>query len=180
MISLKFVPKGPSKNIPALVQMMAWRRIGDKPFSEPNKVSLLGHICVTRPQWVKDAIWYQYSSMWKASCRQGFSTKFCFTTKFNSDHVSNLELNMWVHFILYMNAANVCGSERLYGVEAVLLQVLHAQGFWLYVHDNMLWWISPMPSYPSRSDGMWYLPLRVRIYRFSYHCITPIDGMNSL
>ena len=35
-ISLKFVPKGPINNIPALVQIMAWRRSGDKPLSEPN------------------------------------------------------------------------------------------------------------------------------------------------
>ena len=34
-ISLKFVPKVLIDNIPALVQMMAWRRIGDKPLSEP-------------------------------------------------------------------------------------------------------------------------------------------------
>ena len=34
-ISLKFVPKGPMNNIPALVQIMAWRRTGDKPLSEP-------------------------------------------------------------------------------------------------------------------------------------------------
>ena len=33
-ISLKFVPKGPISNIPALVQIMAWRRSGDKPLSE--------------------------------------------------------------------------------------------------------------------------------------------------
>ena len=35
-ISLKFVPKGPINNIPSLVQIMAWRRPGDKPLSEPN------------------------------------------------------------------------------------------------------------------------------------------------
>ena len=52
-ISLKFVPKGPINNNPALVQIMAWRRSGDKPLSEPMMVSLLTHICVTRPQWVK-------------------------------------------------------------------------------------------------------------------------------
>ena len=52
-ISLKFVPKGPINYIPALVQIMAWRRPGDKPLSEPMMVSLLTHICVTRPQWVK-------------------------------------------------------------------------------------------------------------------------------
>ena len=51
-ISLKFVPKGPINNIPALVQIMAWRRSGDKPLSEPMMVSLPTHICVTRPQWV--------------------------------------------------------------------------------------------------------------------------------
>ena len=51
-ISLKFVPKGPINNISALVQIMAWRRPGDKPLSEPMIVSVLTHICVTRPQWV--------------------------------------------------------------------------------------------------------------------------------
>ena len=52
-ISLKFVPKGQINNIPALVKIMAWRRPGDKPLSEPMIVSLPTHICVTRPQWVK-------------------------------------------------------------------------------------------------------------------------------
>ena len=51
-ISLKFVPKGPINNIPALVQIMARRRPGDKPLSEPMMVRLPTHICVTRPQWV--------------------------------------------------------------------------------------------------------------------------------
>ena len=34
-LSLKFVPKGPIGNKSVLVQVMAWRRIGDKPLSEP-------------------------------------------------------------------------------------------------------------------------------------------------
>ena len=42
-ISLKFVPKVPINNIPSLVQIMAWRRPGDKPLSEPMMVSLLMH-----------------------------------------------------------------------------------------------------------------------------------------
>ena len=37
-ISLKFVPKGQINNIPALVSIMAWRRPGDKPLSEPMVV----------------------------------------------------------------------------------------------------------------------------------------------
>ena len=52
-ISLKFVSKGPINNNPALVQMMAWRRQGDKPLSDPMMGRLPTHICVTRPQCVK-------------------------------------------------------------------------------------------------------------------------------
>ena len=49
-MSLRFVPKVPINTIPALVQILAWRRSGDKPLSEPMMVSLLTHICVTRSQ----------------------------------------------------------------------------------------------------------------------------------
>ena len=63
-ISLKFVPKGPIENMPALVQIMAWRRPGDEPLSEPMMVRLLTHICITRPQWVNNA-------MLQLSCRLG-------------------------------------------------------------------------------------------------------------
>ena len=52
--SLEFVPKVRINNIPALVQIMAWRRPGDKPLSESMRVSLLMHICVTRPQRVNN------------------------------------------------------------------------------------------------------------------------------
>ena len=43
-ISKKFVPSGPFSNIPSLVQIMAWRRSGVKPLSEPMMVNLLMHI----------------------------------------------------------------------------------------------------------------------------------------
>ena len=52
-ISLKFFPKGQINKIPALVKIMAWRRPGAKPLSEPMMVNLTTHICVIRPQWVK-------------------------------------------------------------------------------------------------------------------------------
>ena len=51
-ISLKFVPKGSINNNPALVQIMACRRSGDKPLSEAMMVRLPMHTCITRPQWV--------------------------------------------------------------------------------------------------------------------------------
>ena len=37
-ILLKFVFNGPINNIPVMVQLMAWRRSGDKPLSEPIMV----------------------------------------------------------------------------------------------------------------------------------------------
>ena len=47
---MKFVPKFRFNNIPALVKIMAWCRPGDKRLSEPMVVSLLTHVCATRPQ----------------------------------------------------------------------------------------------------------------------------------
>ena len=49
-ISLKFAFKGSIDYIPALVQIKAWRRPGDKPLPEPMIVSLPTHTCVFRPQ----------------------------------------------------------------------------------------------------------------------------------
>ena len=72
---IKFVPKVPINSIPALVQIMAWRRPGDKPLSEPMTISLLTHICVTRPQWVKSVIfqhmlWIKFvSNSWEIAFR---------------------------------------------------------------------------------------------------------------
>ena len=56
-ISLKFVSKDPIKNKPVFVQIMAWRRTGDKPLSEPMMPYLLMQILSTQPQWV-NWIWY--------------------------------------------------------------------------------------------------------------------------
>ena len=51
-ISLKFVPKGPIYNNPALVSITNWRRrIGDKPSYESMLTRSLTHICGTRGRW---------------------------------------------------------------------------------------------------------------------------------
>ena len=52
-ILLKFVPNVRIYKFAALVQIMAWRRPGDKPLFEPMMVSLLTHTRATRPQCVK-------------------------------------------------------------------------------------------------------------------------------
>ena len=43
-ISLKFVPKGPLNNSPALVETMTWHRTGEQPLSQPMTPHLLTHI----------------------------------------------------------------------------------------------------------------------------------------
>ena len=59
--SLKYVRKGPIDNNRALVQIMAWRRSGDKPLSESMMGKFGAHICVSRAQWVntlKPEAWF--------------------------------------------------------------------------------------------------------------------------
>ena len=53
---LKFAPKAPIDNNRVLVQIMAWCRPGDKTLSDPMTVSLLTHIGVTWPQWIKGTL----------------------------------------------------------------------------------------------------------------------------
>ena len=50
-ISLKFVPKGPIDNNQALVQIMAWRQIGDKPLSEPMLTRFTDTYMVPKGRW---------------------------------------------------------------------------------------------------------------------------------
>ena len=84
---MKFVPEGAINNIPALVQIMAWRRSGDKPLSEAMMVSLSTHICVTRPQWVK---WVRWLAWWSYHF-------MCYATLFN---IYELSLGNTFKFIL--------------------------------------------------------------------------------
>ena len=94
-ISLQYDPRGPIINMPTLVQIMAWRRPGDKPLSEPMMVSLLMHICFSRPQWVNAygipemerleltviIAWYlsslRNSLQWCHNVREGVSNHWC-------------------------------------------------------------------------------------------------------
>ena len=50
-IPLKFIPNGPISNIPALVQIMAWRRPGH--YLNQYWPNSLTHICGIRSRWVK-------------------------------------------------------------------------------------------------------------------------------
>ena len=52
-IALKFVPKGPFDNKAALVQVMAWCRIGNEPLSEPMLTRLTNAYMQHSGGWVK-------------------------------------------------------------------------------------------------------------------------------
>ena len=90
-ISLKFVPKGQINNIPTLVQVMAWRRPGDKPLSEPMMVILLTHICVARPQWVN--ISYK-NTWWSVTC--------CWLPSFGNVHMASYLCGYYANFFCFV------------------------------------------------------------------------------
>ena len=115
-ISLKFVPKGPINNIPALVQIMAWRRPGDKPLSEPMMVSKLTHICVTRPQWVNirglDACIYQSPPLPVEHRSMTISVKQCEAGLITEDRVPPVhEVPLSVHSPRHMVAMPMIQSQ---------------------------------------------------------------------
>ena len=97
-ISLKFVLQGPINNISALVQIMAWRRSGDKPLSEPMMISLLTHICVTRPQW------YIYIYIYIYICRYLYIVRVKILDVIEYQHYTSLDMCMMVHHVTIFKA----------------------------------------------------------------------------
>ena len=52
--SLKFVPKCPIDNMLALVQVMAWHQIGNKPLPEPMLIQFTDAYMRHLGRWVKE------------------------------------------------------------------------------------------------------------------------------
>ena len=132
--SLKFVLKVWINNIPALVQIMAWRRLGDKPLSEPITVSLLTYICVTRPQWV-NGCHYQNQWWFFANCTPG-------------------ENSIKIHNYSYRKYISTC---RIYNTNQCWRPFVRR----MYCkHDTDWTWIAPASNQcraiPIRMWNMWY------------------------
>ena len=106
-ISLKFVPKGPINNNPVLVQIMAWRRSGDEPLSEPMMVRILAHICVTRPQWVNRPGPFHIYIFYKT--RYGWYRKWI--QKFTSQAIIELHDRFW--YLCYQFVINTRGHIQI-------------------------------------------------------------------
>ena len=86
-LSLNFVPEVPIDNKPASVQIMAWRRPGDKPLSEPMKVNLLTHICVTRPRWIKQGM-----SFWRPFLRLYYPCPYIYSLYSSQVNATHLKI----------------------------------------------------------------------------------------
>ena len=68
-ISLKFLPKRPINNIPALVQIMACCLDGAKPLWCLMILNLPMHICITWPQWINIcSLRYHNEPFWMWTC----------------------------------------------------------------------------------------------------------------
>ena len=112
-ISLKFVPKGLINNILTLVQIMAGRRPGGKPLSEPMMVRLPTHICVSRPQWVNSP-WFCGSGNrcihdWTTKGANIYKTKWygCVYMKPLTTYSGNIEAFVHIHArVVYVTIAN--------------------------------------------------------------------------
>ena len=111
-ISLTYVPWGRMNDIPALVQIMAWRLLGDKPLSEPMLVSLPMHISVTQPQWVK----HWFSSLWLCRvilCLLGSEKKknrqiICFSWSIIHQCIMS-----WQHYVASRNWGHISSGNGL-------------------------------------------------------------------
>ena len=120
------MPKGPINNIPALVQVMAWRRWGDKLLSEPMMASLLTRICITRPQWVKKNIdWvllvqHSYVVIYVVI----YNVRYCKAARINMITLwfSGVLTNISCNHHLTFHIVHVCGATWVFVVGWKLLQ----------------------------------------------------------
>ena len=164
-ISLKFVPKGPINNIPAMVQIMAWRRPGDKPLSEPMVVSLPTQICVARPQWVNAYICglRQSSRIWILKCRY----ELLYTLTGLSQSTGPLPATagpwpstIWICFIqcFYFIVHNVMADHTLVLAKQVTVIIVHNKTGWM-LENNSLYVNSVQQcvhQYFSHMEQCWY------------------------
>ena len=119
-MTLNLVSHGPINYIPVLVQIMAWRRPGDKPLSEPMMVSLPTHICVTRPQWVNKIAPIQEhltQRMWIPSLR---------TILILLAWQSEKEFNIWITNMGFENTL-----KRINEITPAVILLRHPESVWL-------------------------------------------------
>ena len=136
---------------------MAWRRPGDKPLSGPMVVSLLTHICVTRPQWVKII---------------------------NCTHVDQVmselqicNIHVWINvaFLLYLQSEfHLLGSSKIHdtiqnvNISLIIFKAIkHVMSLW-NSSPSIFCQNRPNLSYFARSWTMWFVGIML-LQIMSYH-----------
>ena len=145
-MSLKFVPKGRINNIPALVQIMAWRRPGNKPLSEPMMVSLLTHICVTMPQWVTPSPPRQNGRSFAADIFKCIfmNDKFVFRFEFHQSLFHRVQLTINQHwFRRWLGVEQVRSRYLKQFHPSSLMHICGTRGDELIIYVNSQWYPSP-------------------------------------
>ena len=97
-----------------MVQIMAWRRPGDKPLSEAMMVSLLTHICVTRPQWVNQRYltWQPIWEWWHTLVSDVYNAKIKYHPGPEHYHIHIAKtIRAWAYmYMIYSNSNCLCLS----------------------------------------------------------------------
>ena len=112
--SLKFVPKGQIDNNTALVEIMAWRRIGNKPLSEPYQCwpDSLTHISSSRGRWVKQRL-YVYILGWTAFLRLSTHTHMhIWLYRLNKYLQESIQLCKKYNFLIVFGNSSQMGSDN--------------------------------------------------------------------
>ena len=142
-ISLKLVPNGPINNAPALVQIMAWCRPGDKPLSGPMMDSSLKHLCITRPQLLKILVWHlttnntnDYTVHWYIFLLSGSNMLTTKSTRMEDNIIEcikwcisshKIESWRWLHILIY---------------SLLLCKDANCLPYWNIFHNKNVYWQS--------------------------------------
>ena len=142
-IQLKFIPKGPINNIPALVQIVPWHRPCDKPLSEPMWL-----VCrhITLPQWVNGS-----TRRDRSCCNAGHLPKICLKLK---SHANLFAHNFFFHkpIIFVQSTADslpcsVQYFKMIWHLKGILWTNRISQDF------SLRWWASEVfPLMPQPPD----------------------------
>ena len=122
-------------NDPSLVQIMAWRRSGDKPLSEPMMISSPTHRCVTRPQWVK-----LRPNAWSGP-KDISTTNLCETPVVDQKMYPILIDTGWIIFIEMFNSNLWQICEKFYTV-TTKSELAQFAAIFLYRFPQSLWPLS--------------------------------------
>ena len=133
---------------------MAWRRPGDKPLSEPMMVSLLTHVCVARPQWVKQCaidsryMMAHYNTLLHSAWQWGRSIRYVLE-RYTIQH-SNIRSNITER---WSNLANDAPWARYTQSAQWPMQIRPTPvGFIVPWNSHYVWFLPSLQTFYKRGD----------------------------